>query len=444
MSEATCRRSGAARHTLRRVTGGSTTDPLRLESNDANDRPVRILAVGNMYPPQHAGGYEIAWQQAMRHAWSLGHRVRILTSDHRESKDRLEEDPDVHRTLRWYWDLSRYEFPRYSLVDRLQLERHNAAQLRAHLRSFRPDVVAWWSMGCMSLSMVEQVRRASIPAVFVVHDDWLVYAPGHDAWLRTWRGRRRGRAAPVIERLCAIPTQVELGGPERHVFNSGYTLDHARDAGIPLPSATVIHPGVDQTFLNPLEQRPWQWRLVYIGRIDRQKGVDTALAALAHLPSAATLTVWGAGDEGYINEMQEHAAASGLGERVRFRGFAAGDTLRAAYEDADAVVFPVRWNEPFGLVPLEAMGLGRPVITTARGGTGEFVQDGVNALVFAPDDPVMLAERVMRLADEPELRARLVAAGRETAERFSADRFAADTVREIVGAAHHAPAAARE
>ena len=189
---------------------------------------VRILAVGNMYPPQHAGGYELVWQQAMRHARALGHAVRVLTSDYREDPPRLRSDPDVHRTLRWYWDLERYEFPRLNPLQRLALERHNAAELRRHLESFRPDVVAWWSMGCMSLSLIEQVRRAGIPAVFVVHDDWLVYG---------WRARsvdpdmggpapRRGR--PRRRAAVRDSDRVELDDAGPLVFNSRYTLERAR------------------------------------------------------------------------------------------------------------------------------------------------------------------------------------------------------------------------
>jgi len=125
---------------------------------------MRILAVGNMYPPQHAGGYELAWQQAMHRANALGHRTRVLTSDYVEESARGEEDPDVHRTLRWYWDLERYEFPRLNVFQQLRLERHNAREFRHHLIKFKPDVVAWWSMGCMSLSLIEQARRAGMHA----------------------------------------------------------------------------------------------------------------------------------------------------------------------------------------------------------------------------------------------------------------------------------------
>ena len=388
----------------------------------------RILAIGNMYPPHHAGGYELMWQAAMRQAAGAGHRVRILTTDYRADAGRPEDDADVHRTLRWYWDLDRYEFPDLTLAGRLAVERHNRGELRRHLREFDPDVVSFWSMGCMSLSLVEQVRRMGIPAAFVVHDDWLVYGRQHDQWIRLWRGRRR-LLAPVARRITGLPTAVRLDG--NFVFNSRYTLERARRVGVDAP-ATVVYPGVDERFLAPCDGQPWRWRLAYVGRIDRQKGIDTAVRALARLPASATLAVWGTGDDRYVAELRELAARLGVGDRVRFKGFASAAELPSVYARADTVVFPVRWEEPFGLVPLEAMGVGRPVISTARGGTAEFLRAGENALVFAVDDDVGLADCVHRLADDPSLRERLREAGALTAAQYTVERFARLTVEEIV------------
>ena len=77
------------------------------------------------------------------------------------------DDANVRRELRWYW--RDHGFPRPSIRERLTLERHNAHCLRRQLREFRPDVVSWWSMGGMSLSMLEIVREERIPAVAFVH-----------------------------------------------------------------------------------------------------------------------------------------------------------------------------------------------------------------------------------------------------------------------------------
>ncbi|HWD73532.1 MAG TPA: glycosyltransferase [Solirubrobacteraceae bacterium] len=395
-------------------------------------RPLRILAVGNMYPPHHTGGYERAWQDAMHQARAAGHTVRILVSDHHEPGSAGEDDPDVHRTLRWYWDARRYAFRELSAWQRLALERHNHRELDRQLRAFAPDVVSWWSMGCMSLALIEQVRQTGIPAAFLVHDEWLVYGWKRDAWMRIWQGRGR-RLARLAGWLTGIPTQVGVAGGL--VFNSQYTRRRTLDAGPLVAESTVVYPGIEETFFEAEDPPPWEWRLAYVGRLDRQKGVDVAIRALADLPAQATLTVWGSGDARYLAELHALADRLGVAPRVRFTGFVTGAELRAAYARADAVVFPVRWQEPFGLVPLEAMAMGRMVVATARGGSAEFLVDGENALVFEADDAAALANHVMRLAGDPMLRERLHEGGRATALRYTAGRFAEQTVAEIVRAA---------
>jgi glycosyltransferase involved in cell wall biosynthesis len=280
--------------------------------------------------------------------------------------------------------------------------------------------------------LIERVRRAGIPAAFIVHDDWLVYGLGFDQWIRMWRGRRR-LLAPLAELALRLPTSVQLTG--RFVFNSRYTLEGARAAGVDVGGASVIPPGIEPSLQRPLGRKEWGWELLYLGRIDRQKGIDTAVSALAHLPEQATLAVWGTGQEQYVEEMRELAGAHGLADRVHFHGWAGPEERLAAYRATDVVVFPVRWQEPFGLVPIEAMSLGRVVVSTAQGGSAEFLSDGDNALVFEPGDAAGLAHAVQRLAEDGALRDRLLEAGRRTAGRYTLERFAQDTVREIVAAA---------
>jgi glycogen synthase len=391
---------------------------------------MRILAVGNMYPPHHVGGYELLWHAAMRQARARGHDVRILVSDYRADAPSEEDDSGVYRTLRWYWDLHRYSFVNQAPHQRLVVERHNAAELRRHLQDFQPDIVSWWSMGALSLAMIDQVRRAGLPAMFVVIDDWLIYGRRLDAWMRMWSKSPRLISA-LGSRLTGIAVQVDESSAGPFVFCSRYTLERARHAGTDVTRAEIVFPGIDDRFLEPSPRPRWSWRLAYIGRIDRQKGVDTAVEALSHLPGQATLSIWGSGDAGYVNEMLTRARALGLEGRVSFRGFVERESLYSAYSEADAVVFPVRWEEPFGLVPLEAMGVGRPVVATARGGTREFVRHERNALIFDADDDRALADCVSRLARDDSLRDRLVEAGRRTAAEYTMKGFAEQIVAQI-------------
>src|SRR4029079_8556256 len=98
-------------------------------------------------------------------------------------------------------------------------------------------------------------------------------------------------------------------------------------------------------------------------------------------------------------------------------------------------IFPVIWEEPWGLVPLESMALGRPVIATGRGGSGEYLRDEDNALLYEAGDADALAAAVRRLADDPKLRARLRHGGSEAAPRHTQEVFNEAVAAEVEGLA---------
>lgn len=381
---------------------------------------VRVLAIGSMYPPHYLGGQEVVWRHATEHQRAAGHEVRVLTTDYRRPgvDPHAEPDADVHRELRWYWH--DHDFPRLTLRERLALERHNAGVLDRHLAEVRPDVVAWWSHGGMSLSLIERVRRAGIPALGVVGDDWMLYAPEVDAWTRL--GGRLGPLARAAERATGIPMRFRPGPAARWLFVSDFIRRRAM-AGFELPDTGVAHPGIDPGLFAEQPEPAWRWRLLYVGRIDPRKGIELALRALRELPGEATLDVVGAGDEAHLAELEALAAEPDLAGRVRF-SHSPREGLPGVYAEADVVVFPVVWEEPWGLVPLEAMAVGRPVVATARGGSAEFLEDGANCLVFDPDEgPATLAAAVRALAGDEALRRRLRAGGLETAARHHERSF---------------------
>jgi glycogen synthase len=380
---------------------------------------VRVLAVGNMYPPHHLGGYELMWRSTMEHLRSAGHRVRVLTSDYREGlvDPSFANGPEIHRELRWYW--RDHEFPALSLRERFALERHNNRVLARHLADFDPDVVNWWAMGGMSMSLIERVRRAPVPAVGIVVDDWMLYAPMVDGWQRAFRRRGIARA---IESLSGIATRLHLGPSATWLFVSETVRRRAIEAGWEVGDGSVAHGGVDGGLFPRAPDRPWTGRLLYVGRIDPRKGIATAIRAVAELDDA-TLAVVGGGDSGHLTELEALVGELGIAERVTFEQ-RRRDELAHLYSSADAVLFPALWEEPWGLVPLEAMSVGRPVIATGAGGSGEYLRDGVNCLLFAPrDDPTALAAAVRRLQRDGDLRTRLREGGFATAERFTEEAF---------------------
>jgi glycogen synthase len=380
---------------------------------------VRVLTVGNMYPPHYLGGYELVWQAAVRDLRARGHDVRVLTTGYRRADVGGADGEDVHRELRWYW--SDHRFPRLGVREVARLERANAAVLDRHLAAQRPDVVAWWAMGGMSLSLVERVRRRDLPAVGFVLDDWLTYGPVVDQWLA--RVARPG-VRRLAERLTGVPARVDLERAARWVFISRHTRDVARQAHPGLRDVAVAHAGVNSGLFRPAPQREWHGRLLYVGRVDERKGIDTAVEALPRLPAHATLTVEASGDDGSLARLRERARELGVQDRVEFVVGRPRDELPGVFAAHDAVLFPARWEEPWGLVPLEAMACGRPVVATGTGGSSEFLEDGRNCLLFAGGDAAGLAAQVERLAADPELRARLRAGGLETAGAHTEDKYA--------------------
>jgi glycogen(starch) synthase len=380
---------------------------------------VRVLAVGNMYPPHHLGGYELVWRSAMRQLRAEGHDARVLSSDVRMATAEADE-PGTYRELRWYW--RDHAWPRMGWRGRIGLERHNAAVLDRHLAEFSPDVVSWWSMGGMSLALLERVRRAGLPAVAFVADDWLLYGPRVDRW--TGPFRRHRQLARLAERATGLPARVDLDAAARYVLISETVRQRARESGLRLADSRVAHLGVDPDFLGHARpEAPWRWRLLYVGRIDERKGVHDAISALAELPPEATLTVAGDGDPRERERLQGQARALGLAERVEMIGMRTHGQLPEVYGAADVVLFPVRWPEPWGIVPLEAMALGRPVVATGAGGSGEYLRDGENCLLAPAADPSSLARAVRRLQADPTLRARLRSGGAQTAARHTETVF---------------------
>jgi glycogen(starch) synthase len=400
--------------------------------NHRSLRAVRILAVGNAYPPHHLGGYEVIERGVIDHLREQGHATRVLTTTHRRPGLAAPPSPetDVYRELDWYW----HDHAWRALGPRavLALERDNAAIFDRHLREFEPDVVTWWPVGGLSLGLIERARRAGLPAILFVLDYWLSYGPERDRWIRRWR--RWPFAAAVAERRTGLPTRIDYAGAGRWLFCSEACRKHTLQAGLRTGDTGILSPGVERALLDyPPETAlpPWRWRLLYLGRLVPEKGVQTAIEALALLPDSARLRIVGDGEPAYRRALQARAADLGVAAQVQMQPAQPRERLPELYREADAVLFPVSWPEPWGLVPLEAMALGRPVLATGRGGSADYLRDAVNSLLFAAGDPGGLAAGVRALAADPELRERLRDGGLATAAQHSEEEFNRRALSEI-------------
>jgi glycosyltransferase involved in cell wall biosynthesis/GT2 family glycosyltransferase len=161
--------------------------------------------------------------------------------------------------------------------------------------------------------------------------------------------------------------------------------------------------------------------VLFVGRIEHRKGVDILLKAAEELLEdgiRASFTLVGRPADSPLREDFEgrNRDRPELLQAVRFLGPVGDAELERLFIESDLVCQPARY-ESHGIVIVEAMMHGRPIVTCGAGGIGEVVTDGVNALLAAPEDPRDLARQLRRLISDRELRVRLGSAGRESYEQ---------------------------
>ncbi|MBG0832409.1 glycosyltransferase [Planomonospora sp. ID67723] len=182
--------------------------------------------------------------------------------------------------------------------------------------------------------------------------------------------------------------------------------------------------------------------LLSIGRPVPRKGVETVVRALCHVPGATLVVAGCRSGEPEGERLSRIAAGCGVADRVRFIGRVERHEVPALMRSADAVV-SVPWYEPFGIVPLEAMACGVPVVASAVGGHLDTVVHGVTGLLVPPRRPAALGRALRRLLADPiRLAAYGAAAADRAGSRYGWDRVATETLavyEEILTARGRAP-----
>lgn len=392
---------------------------------------LKVLAVIHLYPPHHLGGYEVACQSVMERFAERGMDVEVITADHRmEGVTEVDPAVPVRRVLRGWWDWQAWAPARLTFRERMAIERHNQRAMKQALDEFQPDVASVWDLGMMSWSLGTLIERRNIPIVLTFLDDWITFAYVFDAWSRIFDKRPwlrpMGTAVGLETRLPSFDTAL-ASNASRMIEESV-----AEKSRWKFPAAELIPMGVENRTFPVTEPRrgEWSWRLMYSGRLVREKGVHTIIRALPLLPPEATIDIVGHGHDSMKQELSDLAAELGVRDQVRFGLASSREDLKQRYRAADLVIMSSEWPEPFGLVPLEAMACGTPVVATGTGGSGEFLDDNVNCLLFKPGDAESMAAAIRRVADDAALRSRLVDGGTETARRMTMDGYA-DKLEEL-------------
>ena len=294
-----------------------------------------------------------------------------------------------------------------------------------------PDIVHahFWMSGLAALDAARRGTLAGhIPVVQTFHA------------LGTVKRRHQGKddTSPV-ERQWLEPSVGRAA--DRIIATCSDEVFELKAMGMVPAKISIVPCGVDLDLFSPsgpvLERRRAH-RIVSVGRLVPRKGVDLVIAALALLRDAGfsdveLLIVGGGTDAAGLQEDAEarrlltYARELGVQDQVTLRGHVPREAMPGILRSADAVIC-TPWYEPFGIVPLEAMACGIPVVAAAVGGLTDSVVDQGTGLHVPPKDPLAIARAVARLLADPALRRELGRAGQKRVRsRFSWDKVAAET-----------------
>ncbi|HEY5854946.1 MAG TPA: glycosyltransferase family 4 protein [Aldersonia sp.] len=313
---------------------------------------------------------------------------------------------------------------------------------------FGEDMLAW------TLAMGHAMVRAGIalgkPGVGegwtpdVVHaHDWLVAHPAialaefYDVPLvstlhATEAGRHSGWVSGKINRQVHSVEWWLANESDALITCSESMRDEvSRLYGPKLAPINVIRNGIDVTTWSFRERGPHPGppSLLFVGRLEYEKGIQDAIAALPRIRRShpgTTLTIAGSGTQ--LSWLTDLARTHRVARSVHFVGALDHAALLEWLHLADAIVLPSRY-EPFGIIALEAAAAGTPLVTSTAGGLGEAVVDGVTGLSFPPGDVGALVTSVRSVLDDPAAaQARAAAARARLTEDFDWHVVATETV----------------
>lgn len=342
-----------------------------------------------------------------------GHTVAVLNLDDRahHGTHAATGVPEYRLRLRNLYLRGDHPAPRrvaWHMIDRFG--DRMAADYRAVLGDFRPDVINTHVMAGIGTTIWRVAAAFGVPVVHRVSDYYLMCLnSGH---------RRAGRNCAgvcVSCRLLALAPARRRTASVAHVVYVSETIRSIHDAYHVFPRdvpATVLAGAYRPARAVPHRPdliEPSRLTIGFLGRISPEKGLDTLLRTLRLLPAGGwRLRVGGEGRADYMNELRELAREL----PVDFVGVQAPDDF---YATVDALVVPSLWDEPSGRVAFESGIHGVIPIVAARGGLPEMVAHGERGLVFDPDAPATLLAALARVRGEGALRAQVRA-------RWLADR----------------------
>ncbi len=218
----------------------------------------------------------------------------------------------------------------------------------------------------------------------------------------------RDPLVPLGVRWSSIPKKIgEMRrnyGLDLILTNSQFMREECIQNGFPAEKVRVLHPvlAAGNAPVTPVPESPL---VLYVGQLIRGKGVDLFLRALARVQTPFRARIAGTGNAG--ERLKKLACKLGIADHIEFLGWRPHESLSELYQQAKVVVFPSRWPEPFGLVGVEAMRYGRPVVAFDVGGVRDWLVDNETGYLVPEQDIQGMSVAIGRLLKDTPLAQKL-------------------------------------
>jgi glycosyltransferase involved in cell wall biosynthesis len=274
----------------------------------------------------------------------------------------------------------------------------------------------YWLTYCQSAR--DTVRNTALHVDVVHCHDWMTALGGLAVGWAIQAPVLMSVHLPQVAATQLVLENIGIAGSSGVVVNSQSVQAELVRRKVTRRDISVIPNGVDLAQFSTSECPPNPQQILFVGRLVPQKGVDVllrAFGAVLRRHPAATLVIAGDGQQRLY--LERLARFLGIRQSVSFLGWQSPDELAKLYRDSAVIAVPSLY-EPFGLVALEAMASGRPVVVSRVGGLAEIVDDGVSGFTVQAGDHLDLATRLSGLLTNRELAQAKGRAARHRAEQF--------------------------
>ena len=382
-------------------------------------KPLRILMVSWEYPPKIVGGLGRHVEGLSEALIKRGHQVTVVTADTPKAQEReinhgveiwraMPHHPPARDFIESVMQLN------FNMVEKVISLSDSANQFDVvHVHDWLGAYAGKLFKHAFRLPLIATIHATEYGRNNGLHNDLQRHISDLEWWLcyEAWE---------VI--VCSRYMENEV----KHIF------------GLPADKLKVIPNGIDpQKMKAPEGADLTEFRsryassdekiILFVGRLVREKGVWLIIEAFQDLlkivPEAKLIVVGKGPEEMYL---RDHTRRLGLEQKIFFTGFIEDKLRNLLYQVCNVAVFPSLY-EPFGIVALEAMALGKPTIVSDTGGLGEVVKHGSTGLKFAPGDKRALARVLADALLDFDLAQNIAINGKEEAELYSWDKVAQKT-----------------